>query len=143
MPSSYVSNHVHIVFSTKNRLKVIPEDLQPKLWAYMAGIAKNHGMHAVSIGRIEDQAHALIDMGPTLGIAKTVQVLKANSSRWMNDHPGVRFGWQEGYFACSVSRPQVPTVRHYIASQKEHHQKIGSATEFELLLKRHGFELRD
>jgi hypothetical protein len=29
------------------------------------------------------------------------------------------------------------------ASQKEHHQKIDSATEFELLLKRHGFELRD
>src|SRR5216683_2546249 len=75
--------------------------------------------------------------------AKTVQVLKANSSRWMNDHPGVRFGWQVGYFACSVSRSQVPTVRQYIASQKEHHQKIDSATEFELLLKRHGFELRD
>ena len=111
MPSSYVSNHVHIVFSTKNRLKVIPEDLQPKLWAYMAGIAKKHSMHAVAIGGIEDHAHALIDMGPSLGIAKTVQVLKANSSRWMNDHPGVRFDWQVGYFACSVSRSQVPTVR--------------------------------
>jgi putative transposase len=104
MSSSYVSNHVHIVFSTKNRLKMIPEDLQPKLWAYMAGIAKKHSMHAVAIGGIEDHAHALIDMGPTLGIAKAVQVLKANSSRWINDHPGVRFGWQEGYFACSVSR---------------------------------------
>jgi putative transposase len=92
MPSSYVSNHVHIVFSTKNRLKVIPEDLQPKLWAYMAGIAKNHDMRALAIGGIEDHVHALIDMGPTLGIAKAVQVLKANSSRWINDHPGVRFG---------------------------------------------------
>jgi REP element-mobilizing transposase RayT len=143
MPSSYVSNHVHIVFSTKNRLKVIPEDLQPKLWAYMAGIAKKHSTHAVAIGGIEDHAHALIDLGPILGIAKTVQVLKANSSRWMNVHPGLRFEWQEGYFACSVSRSQVPTVKQYIANQKEHHQKIDSATEFELLLKRHGFELRD
>jgi putative transposase len=88
MSSSYVSNHVHIVFSTKNRLKMIPEDLQPKLWAYMAGIAKKHSMHAVAIGGIEDHAHALIDMGATLGIAKAVQVLKANSSRWINDHPG-------------------------------------------------------
>ena len=88
MPSSYVINHVHIVFSTKNRLKVIPGDLQPELWAYMAGIAKKYSMHAVAIGGIEDHAHALIDMGPTLGIAKTVQVLKANSSRWMNDRPG-------------------------------------------------------
>jgi hypothetical protein len=38
MHSSYVSNHVHIVF---NRVKVIPEDLQPKLGAYIVGIAKN------------------------------------------------------------------------------------------------------
>ena len=106
MPSSYVSNHVHIVFSTKNRLKVIPDDLQPKLWAYMAGIAKKHGMHAVAIGGIEDHADTLIDMGPTLGIAKTVQVLKANSSRWMNNYPGVRFGWQEGYFR--MQRQPVP-----------------------------------
>jgi len=143
MPSSYVSNHVHIVFSTKNRLKLIPEDLQPKLWAYMAGIAKNHGMHAVAIGGIEDHAHALIEMGPTLGIAKTVQVLKANSSRWMNEHPGMRFEWQEGYFACSVSRSQVPAVTRYIANQKEHHHKMDSATEFELLLKRHGLKPRD
>src|SRR5271165_3278275 len=143
MPSSFVSNHVHIVFSTKNRLKLIPEDLQPKLWAYMAGIAKNHGMYAVAIGGIEDHAHALINLGPTVGIAKAAQVLKANSSRWMNEHPGVRFEWQEGYFACSVSRSQVSTVRRYIANQKEHHRKMDSATEFELLLKRHGFESRD
>jgi putative transposase len=82
MPSSYVSNHVHLVFSTKNRLKVIPEALQPKLWAYLAGIAKTHGLHAIAIGGIEDHAPALIQMGSTLGIAKAVQVLKANSSRW-------------------------------------------------------------
>jgi len=143
MPSSYVCNHVHLVFSTKNRLKLIPEDLQPKLWAYMAGIANNHGMHAVAVGGIEDHAHALVNLGPTLGIAKAVQVLKANSSRWMNEHPGTRFEWQEGYFACSVSRSQVPAVTRYIANQKEHHHKMDSAAEFELLLKRHGFELRD
>ena len=109
MPSSYVSNHVHIVFSTKNRLKVIPEDLQPKLWAYMAGIARKHSMHAVAIGGSEDHAHALIEMGSALGIAKTVQVLKANSSRWMNEHLRARFEWQEGYFACSVSRSTAVT----------------------------------
>ena len=142
-PSSYVSNHIHIVLSTKSRLKAIPEDLQPKLRAYMAGIAKNHSMQAVAIGGIEDHAHALIHMGPTLGIAKAVQVLKANSPRWMNEHPGVRFEWQEGYFTCSVNRSQVPTAMRYIANQREHHHKIYSAAEFELLLKRHGFEFRD
>jgi hypothetical protein len=54
----------------------------------------------------------------------------------------VRFERQEGYFAYSVSRSQVPTVMRYIANQKEHHHEIDSAMELELLLKRHGFELR-
>jgi REP element-mobilizing transposase RayT len=137
---SYVSNHVHIVFSTTSRLKLIGDDLRPKLWAYMAGIAKNHGMHAVAIGGIEDHVHALINLGPNLGISKAVQVLKANSSRWMNEHPGVRFEWQEGYFACSVSRSQLGAVRRYIANQSEHHHRMSSAEEFDLLLKRHGFD---
>jgi len=138
MPSSYVSNHVHIVFSTKHRAKAIREELQSKLWAYMAGIAKNHNMNAVAIAGIEDHAHALLDLGSTLCIAKAVQVLKANSSRWMNEHPGARFEWQEGYFACSVSQSQLATVRRYVANQREHHRTMNSTQEFELLLKKHG-----
>ena len=143
MPNSYVSNHVHIVFSTKDRAKLIPEELQPKLWAYLAGIAKNYEMHAVAVGGVDDHVHALVDVGATLAIAKAVQVLKANSSRWINEHARSRFEWQEGYFACSVSRSQVPSVARYIANQKEHHKKMDSAAEFLLFLKRHGFEARD
>ena len=143
MPNSYVSNHVHIVFSTKHRLKAIREELQPTLWAYMAGIATNHGMKALAIGGTEDHAHALLNLGPIFGIAKAVQTIKANSSRWMNEQPGARFEWQEGYFACSVSRSQLPTVARYIANQREHHRRMDSRQEFEALLKRHGFELRD
>jgi len=54
-----------------------------------------------------------------------------------------RFEWQEGYFACSVSRSQVSRVIRYIANQKKHHRKMDSATEFALLLKKHGFEIGD
>jgi putative transposase len=140
MSSSFVSNHVHVVFATKNRSKIIPEEFQPKLWGYLAGIAKNHGMHAVAIGGTADHAHALINVGALLNIAKAVQVLKANSSRWMNDHAKARFEWQEGYFACSVSRSQVKNVFDYIANQKEHHKRMDFAAEFALLLKKHGFE---
>jgi len=104
----------------------------------MAGIAKNHGMNALAIGGIADHAHALLNLGPTLNIAKAVQVLKANSSRWMNDHPEARFEWQEGYFAGSVSHSQVAKIRRYIANQTEHHRRIDSTQEFNLLLKKHG-----
>jgi putative transposase len=138
MPSSYVSNHVHIIFSTKNRLKIIREELQPRLWTYMAGIAQNHGMNALAVGGIAHHAHALLNLGSTLSIAKAVQVLKANSSRWMNLHPGTRFEWQEGYFASCVSQSQVATIRRYIANQREHHRRLDSMQELDLLLKKHG-----
>ena len=54
---SYVNSHFHVVYSTKEREPSIPEKIQPKLWAYMAGIAANHGMHALAIGGIEDHVH--------------------------------------------------------------------------------------
>jgi putative transposase len=139
MPSSHVSHHMHVVFATKHRIKAIREDLQPKLWAYLAGIAKNHGMHAVAIGGIEDHVHALIDLGPLLGVAKAVQTLKANSSRWISEQLRTGFEWQAGYFACSVSRSQVPSVMRYIAKQKQHHKKMDFGVELAFLLEKHGF----
>ena len=72
-----------------------------KVAAYMAGIAENHGMHAVKIGGIDDHVHLLINLGGKLGISKAVQLIKTNSSRWMNEHPEPRFEWQEGYFVSA------------------------------------------
>jgi putative transposase len=140
MPSSYVSIHFHIVFSAKNRAHAIPETLQPKLWAYMAGIAKNHGMHALAIGGIHDHLHALLSVPGAMSVAKATQVLKANSSRWINENQRTRFEWQEGYFACSVSRSQISRVMRYIANQREHHQKRDFAAELIWLLQAHGIE---
>lgn len=41
MSHSYSNNVVHCVFSTKNRLDLIPEQKQEQLHAYLYGIAKN------------------------------------------------------------------------------------------------------
>jgi putative transposase len=90
MPNSHVSNHVHVVFGTMERACLISKELQPKLWAYMAGIAKS-GIHAVAIGGTDDHVHALLVIPALLSIAKVVQALKANSSRWINEHREYRF----------------------------------------------------
>jgi REP element-mobilizing transposase RayT len=97
----------------------------------------------VAIGGFADHAHALIDLGAILGIAKAVQVLKANSSRWMKEQGSARFEWQEGYFACSVSRSQVAVIRQYVVNQKDHHSRMDFTKEFTLLAKKHGFEMGD
>jgi REP element-mobilizing transposase RayT len=84
MPQSFVSNNIHIVFSTKERKPLIPADQQKRLWAYMGGIAKNVGVTPLSIGGMPDHVHVLAALPADLAIAKFVNVLKSNSSNQMD-----------------------------------------------------------
>src|SRR5436190_23232945 len=76
MSHSYSSNRIHVIVSTKERQKSISDELQPKLWAYMAGIARNQGFEAIIIGGVKDHVHALLLLPPRLPLAKAIQFLK-------------------------------------------------------------------
>jgi putative transposase len=92
MAHSYSRNHIHLVFSTKERHNTSPKEMQPKLWAYIAGICKNYEMIAVAIGGTENHVHILFHLSPNLALAKAVQLLKGNSSKWMGEQ-GIEFAW--------------------------------------------------
>ena len=136
MPHSFVSNNIHIVFSTKERRPLIPISEQKRLWAYMAGIAKNMGVTPMAVGGMPDHVHVLVALPADLPIARFVNVLKSNSSKWMNER-GVEFGWQKGYAAFSVSSSNLESVTEYIESQAAHHKKRDFKQEFLALLKKH------
>ncbi|HUQ50278.1 MAG TPA: IS200/IS605 family transposase [Terriglobales bacterium] len=139
MPHTYSSLYFHLIFSTKERRKHIPEELQPRLWAYMEGIARANRFKAISVGGIEDHAHVLLSLPATVPVAKAVQLVKAGSSKWMHEEIGRRlFAWQESYGAFSVGVSQVPDTVKYIENQREHHLKRSFAEEFALFLKKHG-----
>jgi putative transposase len=142
MSHTYSSNRVHVILSTKDRAKSISEDFQPKLWAYMAGIAHNQGFAAMIVGGVEDHVHALLILPPSLPLAKAVQFLKGSSSKWINDsrEADSRFAWQEGYGAFSVSSSQTAEVVRYIKEQKAHHAKKSFEEEFVAFLKKYGVE---
>jgi len=135
---TYASNRVHVVFSTKK--KSLADDLQPKLWGYMKGIAKNHGFEAVKIGGASDHVHVLLVVPPAMPLAKAVQSIKGCSSKWLNDTgaAGAKFAWQEGYGAFSVSASQTDGVVAYIENQAAHHAKRNYEEEFVELLRRYG-----
>ena len=139
MSHSFAQNVVHLVFSTKNRQKTISPAFQPDLWAYAAGICKNEGIFVHTIGGTDDHVHLLIQVPPTLALAKAILAIKANSSRWANGR-GQRLTWQQGYAAFSVSASLVPAVSRYIQNQKEHHKKLSFQEELLALLKKHGVE---
>jgi putative transposase len=137
MPHSYAQNVVHVIFSTKDRRRLLSKEFQPKLWAYIAGVCKNHQIHVDAIGGTDDHIHLLIRIPGTWSVAKVVLTIKSNSSKWVNEQ-GRRFSWQEGYAAFSVSGSLVPRVARYINTQEAHHKRMTFDTEFIALLKKHG-----
>jgi putative transposase len=145
MSQAYVSNRVHMIFSTHNREGMIAEEVQPKLWAYIAGIGRKIGMVVFEVGGVADHSHLLIDVPPTLTLSAAAQKLKANSSRWMHEQGMKRFEWQRGFSGFSVSASATDEVRKYIQTQPEHHAKHTFDDELKSLLARYGlrFNPRD
>ena len=78
----------------------------------------------------------------TLSVAKTVQLLKGNSSKWIHEtFPGMRsFEWQEGYGAFSIGVSAIDATKAYIRNQAEHHRRRTFREEFERILRKHGFD---
>ena len=137
MAHKYPNILIHLVFSTKNRRDLIPDELRNKLWRYIAGIGRNHDIPIITAGGTANHAHLLIALPSDIAVAKAVQILKANSSRWMGEH-GIDFAWQEGYGAFSVSASKAGVVRNYIEHQPEHHARRSYEDEFLALLRKTG-----
>ncbi len=139
MSHTYAQNVIHVVFSTKDWRKAIPQALQPRMWAYIAGVCHKLGILVHAVGGMENHIHFLIQVPPSLAVAKAILAIKSNSSRWANEE-GCKFAWQEGYGAFSVSSSMVSAVVRYIQNQSAHHKKMSFDAEFLALLKKHRVE---
>jgi len=139
VPHSYVSCYMHYIFSTKDRSKIITPELKERLWPYMGGIARDNNMKALAVGGTADHVHILLSIPSTTQIAKAIQLIKGNSSKWISDtFPGLRdFAWQKGYGAFSISISGIDETIAYIQSQDEHHRRRTFQEEFLAFLRKH------
>ena len=139
MPQSLARLHIHLVFSTKNRERIITDDVRSPLHAYMATVLQNLGCAPVLINSVEDHAHLLFDLARTISISQAVEDVKKSSSKWIKTQGPefAGFAWQAGYGAFAVSASNVETVRAYIANQREHHRTKTFQEEYRAFLERH------
>ena len=81
-------------------------------------------------------------MGVDQTIQKLVQLIKGESSYWINKNglTKEKFEWQDEYFAVSVSESIVNKVRDYIKKQEEHHGTKTFQDEYEEFVDKYGFE---
>ncbi len=142
MANTYSSLFYHIVFSTKNRVPSIHQELENRIWEYVGGVARHHKMTALQIGGIEDHLHVLLLAPTTIAPCDIAKYLKGDSSNWIHDEfPDLRnFGWQDGYGAFTVSKGNVPGVIQYIQNQRIHHQTQTFEDEYRSFLNKAGVD---
>ena len=126
MAQSLAQLYVHIVFSTKERYLFIETEIEPELYAYIAGTIKQMNGIPCLINGTADHVHILATLPRTVTLAKYIEGIKRPSSQWIKTKGEMyqKFAWQNGYGAFSVSSSRRDSVKRYIAGQKEHHRTV-------------------
>src|SRR5262245_7800882 len=125
MAQTLVSLYIQVVFSTKNRVKIIPPEVEADLFAYLGGIVNNHASKLLAANGTSNHLHLLISLGKNILIPELLGHIKRDSSRWLKSKSNMlsKFSWQDGYSVFSVGHLQLSSVKKYIADQKSHHAK--------------------
>ena len=132
MANTYTQIHIQFVFAVKYREGLIHSSFKEELYQYISGIIKANNHKLLAINGTSDHIHILIGMRPTQSISELMQIIKANSSKLINEKKflKVKFEWQEGYGAFSYSKSHVENVIKYIQNQEQRHKiKIGYANK--------------
>ena len=143
---SYVKVYLHFVWSTKTRNCLLDSsELRLKVWNHIKNNARSKGIFIDFVNGYNDHCHCLISLGIDQNIKKIMQMIKGESSYWINKNKLTKnkFAWQDEYFVVSVSEFMLNKVRDYIKYQEEHHRKKTFKEEYEEFLKRYGFNEGD
>ena len=142
MAGTFTFLGMHFVFSTKNRIPLIDNTMNERLYAYIGGIIRELSGKLIEINSMPEHIHFYAYMPKTVSVSKFMEIIKANSSKWVHDtFPNKdKFGWQDGYGAFSVSKSAEDTVIQYIRNQQEHHRNKSFQEEFIDFLKKYGIE---
>lgn len=134
---------VHLVWATKSRKPLLDKSIRQKVWQHMRTNALEKQIHVDFINGHIDHVHCLISLNADQTIAKKVQLIKGESSSWINKNNlcDEKFEWQDDYFAVSVSESGVNAVREYIKNQEAHHAKKTFQQEYDEFMNKYGFLL--
>jgi REP element-mobilizing transposase RayT len=133
---------VHVVWGTKNREPLLEKSARNDIFNHIRENARNKGIHVDFINGYVDHVHCLISMNANQDIAKIVQLLKGESSFWVNNKTNLlkhRLQWCDDYYAVSVGVSNLDVVRAYIRNQEEHHRKKTFTEECEEFMRVYGF----
>ena len=138
---AFVKIWIHAVWGTKNREPVLEKGIFESVCDHIKENGKLKGIFIECVNAYSDHLHCLMLLNADMSISKQMQLIKGESSFWINKNKIVKghFEWADEYFASSVSEDKLDIVKAYILNQQEHHKKVTFKDEYEKFLKHFGF----
>ncbi len=139
---SWVRIWVHLVFTTKNRDPLLNNQIRDEVFRHIQQNAEKKEIWLDCINGYSEHAHCLISLSKDQSISQVAQLIKGESSFWINQNKLVKgkFLWQDDYWAVSVSESPVGSVKDYIHNQNEHHRIKSFTEEVDEFMKKFGWE---
>jgi REP element-mobilizing transposase RayT len=138
----HIKVNIHFVWVTKNRYPYLATPaLRKQVWQHILDNAKEKGIFIDFINGYEQHCHCLVSLGADQTLSGLMQLIKGESSYWINKQKLTRekFEWQDEYYAVSVSESVIDKVRNYIKKQEEHHRRKTFADEYDEMIEKFGF----
>ena len=139
----FIKVYIHFVWSTKNRQSFLSTPkLRKLMWRHIRDNAKKKGIYIDFINGYKEHCHCLVSLGDDQTMRQLMQLIKGESSHWINKENllSEKFEWQDEYFAVSVSESLVDKVRNYIKNQENHHAHKTWDEEYNELIEKYGFQ---
>ena len=139
----FVKVYIHFVWCTKNRIPFLASpEIRKQLWQHIRQNAKEKNIFIDFVNGYDNHCHCLVSLGIDQTIQKTMQLIKGESSFWINKHDLIKqkFEWQDEYFAVSVSESGIDKVREYIKNQEAHHHKKTFEQEYNNFISEYNFQ---
>lgn len=136
MANTYTQLNVHAIFAVKGRENLLATNFRTNVFEYIAGILRNKNQYPLAVNGHKDHVHIFFELNPSASVADVMEMVKANSSKWINENHFVKgkFEWQRGYGCFTYSRSQRDSVIRYLMDQENHHKSITFREEYLELL---------
>jgi REP-associated tyrosine transposase len=137
----YVRNWLHCAWGTKGRVPFLHDGKKYQVITHIRQKAGIRGIYIDTLNGYSDHLHCLLLLREDQMLSKVMQVIKGESSYWINKNKLVRSGfeWADEYYAVSVSESHSDRVKDYIRNQEQHHRNKTWEEECEELLSMYGF----
>lgn len=133
---------MHCVWGTKKKMPFLTSENKWDILNHIKENAKSKDIYIDFINGDKDHIHCIISLKADETLSKTIQLIKGESSFWINKNKITKekFEWADEYFAVSISESQLNRVRNYIKNQEEHHRKKTWNEEVDEFIQKYNFE---